>query len=67
MVNNLVVLGHLEGHFSDARALYEAALIDAVGVGTSMSMELDRVSTMILYNLARVYEDRVILRWHRGI
>ena len=58
LVNNLAVLGHLEGHFNDARALYEAALIDAAGVGTSMGVDSDGVSTTILYNLARVYEDQ---------
>ena len=58
LVNNLAVLSHLEGHFNDARALYEAALTDAAGAGTSMGVDSDGVSTTILYNLARVYEDQ---------
>ena len=58
LVNNPAVLGHLEGHFNDARVLYEAALTDAAGAGRSMGIDLDRVSTTILYNLARVYKDQ---------
>ena len=58
LVNNLAVLGHLEGHFNDARVLYEAALTDAAGAGTSIGIDSDGVSTTILYNLARVYEDQ---------
>ena len=58
LANNLAVLGCSEGHFSDARTLYEAALTDAATAGTSMDVDSDRVSTTILYNLVRVYEDQ---------
>ena len=57
LANNLAVLGHLEGYFNDARVLYEAALTDAAGAGISMGEDSDGVSTTILHNLARVYED----------
>lgn len=36
LVNNLAVLGHLEDYFNDTRVLYEAALTNVAGAGTSM-------------------------------
>jgi len=55
LLNNLGVLHHLEEHFPDARSHYEKALTSA----SSSSSDLgDTMSTTILYNLARVYEDQ---------
>ena len=55
----LAVWGHLAGHFSDARALYEVTLTDA-------DTHFDGVLMMILYNLARVYEDMGDIEMARG-
>jgi RNA polymerase-associated protein CTR9 len=55
LVNNVGGLEHLDGRLSEARALYESALTKAA-VSTSGSAEA--MSTSILYNLARVYEDQ---------
>jgi RNA polymerase-associated protein CTR9 len=54
LLNNLGVLNQLEQRFSDARLFYEKALISA----SSGSDPSDNISTTILYNLARVYEDQ---------
>lgn len=55
LLNNMGVLHHLEGDFSTARSSYEKALISASGLGTEVG---ESISTSILYNLARVYEDQ---------
>lgn len=55
LVNNVGGLEHLEGHLSEARALYESALTKAA---TLPSNTAEAMSTSILYNLARVYEDQ---------
>lgn len=52
--NNVGVLHHLEGNLKEARSMYESALTSA----TTMSAEIvEGLSTTVLYNLARVYED----------
>ncbi|KAJ7933907.1 RNA polymerase II-associated protein, partial [Mycena leptocephala] len=54
LLNNLGALHHLDGKFADARELYESALTGT----TSLSSEVaEAMSTSILYNLARVYEE----------
>jgi RNA polymerase-associated protein CTR9 len=53
LLNNMGALHHLEEDFPAARSLYEKALTSVSGLGTGESM-----STSILYNLARVYEDQ---------
>ncbi|KAF8070705.1 RNA polymerase II-associated protein [Lyophyllum atratum] len=55
LLNNIAALHHLEEHFPDARSLYEKALISASGLGTDAG---EAISTTVLYNLARVYEDQ---------
>ncbi|KAF7315939.1 RNA polymerase II-associated protein [Mycena indigotica] len=59
LLNNLGALRHLEGHLAEARVQYESAL---TSVGHFQSPEdedgkKEAMSTSILYNLARVYED----------
>ncbi|EAU91100.2 pol II transcription elongation factor [Coprinopsis cinerea okayama7 len=53
LVNNLGVLEHLEGRLSEARTLYESALTKVAGQGKGD----EAMSTSMLFNLARVYED----------
>ena len=54
LINNIGVLQHLERNFSEARTMYERALTGA----TSLSFDVaEGLSTTVLYNLARVYED----------
>ncbi|KAI0368298.1 RNA polymerase II-associated protein [Pilatotrama ljubarskyi] len=55
LVNNLGALRHMEGHLDEAQALYETALTNAAGLDSSSA---EAMSTSILYNLARVYEDQ---------
>ncbi|KAL1945926.1 hypothetical protein VTO73DRAFT_1928 [Trametes versicolor] len=55
LVNNLGALQHLEGHLDEAQALYETALTQAAGLDSTTA---EAMSTSILYNLARVYEDQ---------
>ena len=55
LVNNLAALEHLHEHLDEARSLYEQALPHAAGLDQSMA---EAMSTSILYNLARVYEDQ---------
>lgn len=55
LTNNLAVLPHLDGNLSAARSLYEAALMHASSLGNESA---EAMSTTILYNLARVYEDQ---------
>lgn len=54
LLNNLGALYHLEGNLAEARAMYEGALTSAAGLGQEIG---EGMSTSILYNLARVYED----------
>ncbi|KAG6850877.1 hypothetical protein H0H93_007495 [Arthromyces matolae] len=55
LLNNLAALQQLEEHFSEARAFYERALTIALGLGSDQG---EVMSTTILYNLARVYEEQ---------
>ncbi|KAG6831581.1 hypothetical protein H0H87_004800 [Tephrocybe sp. NHM501043] len=55
LLNNLAALQHLEQHYPEARSLYEQALIIASSLGTDQG---EAMSTTILYNLARVYEEQ---------
>ncbi|KAJ3576752.1 hypothetical protein NP233_g216 [Leucocoprinus birnbaumii] len=55
LLNNLGVLQHLEGSLPSARNMYETALTTAAGLSMDIS---EAMSTSILYNLARVYEDQ---------
>ena len=55
LLNNIGTLHHLEGDLSTARSLYEKSLISASGLGIE---DREGISTSILYNLARVYEDQ---------
>jgi len=50
LLNNLAALRHLEGNAAEARVLYEDAL-------TSAARGDEELSTTMLYNLARCYED----------
>jgi len=54
LLNNLGALQHLEGNLPEARVLYESALTSASVLGPETG---EGMSTSILYNLARVYED----------
>ncbi|KAJ7646672.1 RNA polymerase II-associated protein [Roridomyces roridus] len=54
LLNNLGVLKQFDGRFGEAREMYEAAL---TCVTTLTSGDAEGMSTSILYNLARVYED----------
>jgi RNA polymerase-associated protein CTR9 len=53
IVNNLAVLRHLEGDLELARTMYEDSL---ASLSSSSEIQMEEVSTTILYNLARVYE-----------
>jgi RNA polymerase-associated protein CTR9 len=54
LLNNLGALYHLEGNLGEARGMYESALTSAAGLGPEVG---EGMSTSMLYNLARVYED----------
>jgi len=54
LINNVGVLQHLEGNYAVARSSYERALMQAT---TLNSETAEGLSTTVLYNLARVYED----------
>jgi RNA polymerase-associated protein CTR9 len=56
LLNNLAVIRHLEKDYEAARETYENALTSAAGLVTSSDVG-EGLSTTILYNLARVYED----------
>lgn len=58
LMNNLGVLMHLEGTWTEAREIYELALTRTAASGFSEGELGEGVSTTILYNLARVYEDQ---------
>lgn len=53
ILNNLGVVSHLQSQFEEAQHMYENALIGAGLLGP----EAEAMSTSMLYNLARVYED----------
>jgi RNA polymerase-associated protein CTR9 len=55
LVNNIAVLHHLEGNLIEARKMYESAL---TSVTTLPVDNAEALSTTVLYNLARVYEDQ---------
>ncbi|KAF9232678.1 hypothetical protein BU15DRAFT_80981 [Melanogaster broomeanus] len=54
LLNNLGALHQLEGNLGEARAMYEEALTKAAMLSAD---DGEAMSTSILYNLARVYED----------
>lgn len=54
LVNNIGVLHHLEGHLVEAQSMYENALTNAASMSSDAA---EGLSTTVLYNLARVYED----------
>ncbi|KAI0743982.1 RNA polymerase II-associated protein [Daedaleopsis nitida] len=55
LINNLAALRHVDGHLDEARTMYELAFTHAAGLDQSTA---EAMSTSILYNLARVYEDQ---------
>ena len=55
LINNIAVLHHLEGNLNEARTMYESAL---TSVTTLPVDNAEALSTTVLYNLARVYEDQ---------
>lgn len=61
LLNNLGVLAHLEGKTETATGLYEKALMGVSVLGSSLDgaagADGEAMSTSILYNLARIYED----------
>ncbi|EPQ57686.1 hypothetical protein GLOTRDRAFT_127515 [Gloeophyllum trabeum ATCC 11539] len=54
LLNNLGALQHLDGHPEEARLAYERALTSAAGLASDVG---EGMSTSILFNLARAYED----------
>ena len=54
LINNVGVLLHLEGNLVEAQSMYESALISATTLSSDVA---EGLSTTMLYNLARVYED----------
>jgi RNA polymerase-associated protein CTR9 len=54
LINNVGVLHHLEGNLVEAQSMYESALISATTLSPDVA---EGLSTTMLYNLARVYED----------
>ncbi|KAH7907720.1 hypothetical protein BJ138DRAFT_1116454 [Hygrophoropsis aurantiaca] len=54
VLNNMGALAHMEGRLEEAREVYERALTMAAGLGGEAG---EGMSTSILYNLARAYED----------
>lgn len=55
LLSNVGVLHHLEGNLADAQASYESALTSA---SSHESLGGEGISTTILYNLARLYEEQ---------
>ncbi|KAI6131542.1 hypothetical protein EDD16DRAFT_1852708 [Pisolithus croceorrhizus] len=55
LLNNLGALQHMDSHLDMAQSMYEVALTKAAGIGGSSG---EAMSTSILYNLARLYEDK---------
>lgn len=54
LLNNLGALQHMEGNLDEGRIMYEDALTKAA---TLSAEDGEDMSTSILYNLAKVYED----------
>ncbi|KAF8971112.1 RNA polymerase II-associated protein [Flammula alnicola] len=54
LINNIGVLHHLEGNLAEAQTMYENALTSATTLSSDVA---EGLSTTVLYNLARVYED----------
>lgn len=54
LLNNLGALQHMEGNLDEARSMYEDALTKAATLSPD---DGEAMSTSLLYNLARVYED----------
>jgi RNA polymerase-associated protein CTR9 len=54
LLNNLGALQHFDGNLADARELYESALTCTASLDSEVA---EAMSTSILYNLARVYEE----------
>ncbi|KAG1889868.1 hypothetical protein F4604DRAFT_1707232 [Suillus subluteus] len=54
LLNNMGALQHMEGNLAESRALYEDSLTKAASLGPDVG---EGMSTSMLYNLARVYED----------
>ncbi|PVG02568.1 TPR-like protein [Serendipita vermifera] len=57
IVNNVGVLEHLQDKLPEARAQYEVGL-GVVATSWANDENMDGISTTLLYNLARVYEDQ---------
>ncbi|KAH6914432.1 pol II transcription elongation factor [Coprinopsis sp. MPI-PUGE-AT-0042] len=57
LVNNIGVLEHLDGRMGEARKCYEKALTRVASSASGDAKASEAMSTSILYNLARVYED----------
>ncbi|KAG8810480.1 hypothetical protein FRC17_002919 [Serendipita sp. 399] len=57
IVNNIAVLVHLENNLNEARSLYEESL-GLVSTTWAADEQMDAMSTTVLYNLARIYEDQ---------
>ncbi|OBZ70980.1 Tetratricopeptide repeat protein 1 [Grifola frondosa] len=55
LVNNLGALRQLDGNLTEARTMYETALTQAAVLDSDVA---EGMSTSILYNLARVYEQQ---------
>lgn len=55
LLNNLGALKHLEGKLGEAREMYESAMVQVTAGEQGEAAE--GMSTSILYNLARVYEE----------
>ncbi|KAI5981572.1 hypothetical protein EDD15DRAFT_2109696, partial [Pisolithus albus] len=55
LLNNLGALQHMDCHLDTAQSMCEAALTKAASISGSSG---EAMSTSILYNLARLYEDK---------
>ncbi|KAI6103272.1 hypothetical protein EDD16DRAFT_1715379 [Pisolithus croceorrhizus] len=55
LLNNLGPLQHMDSHLDMAQSMYKAALTKAASIGGSSG---EAISTLILYNLARLSEDK---------
>ncbi|KAI6106575.1 hypothetical protein EDD16DRAFT_1740946 [Pisolithus croceorrhizus] len=55
LLNNLVPLQHMDSHLDMAQSMYKAVLTKATSIGGSSG---EAISTLILYNLARLFKDK---------
>ncbi|KAI6104661.1 hypothetical protein EDD16DRAFT_1492506, partial [Pisolithus croceorrhizus] len=55
LLNNLGLLQHMDSHLNMAQSMYKAALMKAASISGSSG---EAISTSILYNLTRLYEDK---------